>query len=478
MIIAPPADTKRPVVEPKSFPAPLGGINTAAPVTATPDGACLQLNNFTARTDGLHVREGSVVVQDSLGGPVVTLMPYPGHVVAGLSASGLAWSWAHLTNGAGVFLCAVNGVDGYRVYNGNGWLPISFDNLDPTLVSTIAHHQSRLWFGATNTLDVYYLPLDAYAGAVCKLPHNHLCKRGGAIAAIASLTQDGGRNSGDQLLVVTTNGEIVIWNGADPSKPETWSLAGVWTAPPPVGRRCLIGYGGAIAYLSTKGLLPLPAVLAREDEEKPLSAYTEPIWPTYDKAIQSGDWHMADSDTHDVLVLHGPTGQFVRSGTGAWSTWSVPNATSWLQHQGELYFGTSDGKICKMGGNSDNGVPIDAFLASRFETLGSPNIKHSVQVRPFYISGQNYVPRMSIETNWRDIVPFTASAINGTDLMWPDMSYGRMPMAWTRPLTARVGPWRSVQGSGVGVSLMMAVRSRGPFVLTGWDMQVEAGGSQ
>ena len=52
-------------VSSKTRPAPVMGLNSADPLTSMKDGYAIRAQNWVARTDGLHVRPGYVVLEDT-----------------------------------------------------------------------------------------------------------------------------------------------------------------------------------------------------------------------------------------------------------------------------------------------------------------------------------------------------------------------------------------------------------------------------
>ena len=495
--------------------APMKGMNTASPITETPNGYGLRLENVVARSDGIHTRQGFEYVATGLDGAVTTLMAYPSHVVAATTSAGAPWQWSLMSNPGGVYLMAVNGSDYLRAYNGTTWSTLTLDNLDTRTVASICTHQSRVFFGSSVDLTLYYLPTDAIMGAVSPMPLGHLCRKGGKIAAIASLTQDAGRNGTDQLLVITTEGEAVLWSGNDPDVSATWSIAGVWNVPKPIGRRCLVPHGGSLAYLCVRGLLSIPQTLSRDDPEKQNDAISEAIWPTFCDDIQTGAWEMVESAEHEVLIVNGPRGQYVKSGTGAWSTWQMPYATTWITHRGELYFGTSDGSICRYTGMLDGTRPISAFIVDRYDRLKSLGIKTASQVRLHYKAAKPYTPRVKMLTNYSDPLSFNLNPLSvygafdssgfnlawfdtftaddyqkqlapsesiahftdGTNYYWPNVTWSRQPSSWLRPVTSRQGLWRGLSAEGTAFALTIGLKTTVPIVYTGYDMQYEVGAS-
>ena len=479
MIIAPVASARKSRSRSIHVPAPMKGMNTASPMTETPDVYGLRFENLVGRSDGYHTRQGFEYVAVGLDGPVTTLMAYPSHVVAATSASGAPWQWTTISNPGGVFLLAVNGSDYLRMYNGTVWttLQTEYSNIDTRTVASICTHQSRVWLGSSTDLTLYYLPFDALMGPVSSIPLTPVCRKGGAIAAIASMTQDGGRGQSDQLLVITTNGEAVLFSGGDPDTSQTWSLVGVWDVPKPIGRRCLVKTGGTIAYLCTRGLIPIPQVLSKQSADTQQEAISEAIWPTFCADIATGSWEMEESAEHEVLIVHGPQGQYIKSGTGAWTTWQMPLATTWLNHRGELYFGTSDGSICRYAGTLDGAVPINASIIHRYDRYGTPGLKTTSALRLQYKAAKPYTPRVRFLRNFADL-PATdpvAHYTDGVNYYWEDVTWPRQPTQWVRPITMRQSPWRSISAEGMALALTIGMRTTVPIIYTGYDLQYELG---
>jgi hypothetical protein len=205
-------------------------------------------------------------------------------------------------------------------------------------------------------------------------------------------------------------------------------MTGVYAMPKPVGRRCLASYDGGLAYLSTMGLLQFPQAFSKADEEKRRGSLSDPIGPTLCADIVSGDWNLASSIEHEILIVSGPSRQYVLSSTGAWSVFTGLSATSWASAGGNLYFGTSTGKVCKLTGSTDNDVPISSFLVDRFEIYGKKRRKIAQQVRLQYTVPQPYRPRIQLLADYQTgPTSFPAYWTANTSWMWEDVAYTRLP---------------------------------------------------
>ncbi len=129
MQLTPPASRSKPAARAGSRAAPMKGLNVADPLTGTPDGHAVRLENWIVRRDGLHIRDGHTTVFRCGAGPVTSLMSMgrrlfaatPQHVyaegapVASLGAlEGGVWSSSVIMSGAGRFLVGSNGADGHH----------------------------------------------------------------------------------------------------------------------------------------------------------------------------------------------------------------------------------------------------------------------------------------------------------------------------------------------------------------------------
>lgn len=467
------------------------GLNTAQPIDRTEPGYGLVLENWVGRTDGLHVRAGHTVVQSGLGASVTALVTRGGSVLGAtadkLWSGGSAvqtvtsgdWHSAQLPNAGGLWTVAANGTSGgLLAWNGTDWIKPTIDGMDQSKIVGLVVAHNRLFLVERDTLTLWYLDSFAFGGTAKPVFLQQLCRNGGSVATVGVLTQDGGRNSNDTLIAITTEGEAVTWVGSDPANSVSWAQGGVFTLPKPVGRRCLVTHDGGLAYLSTLGLLKLPDAMQRSDQEKKVAGLSDDIWPTLTPLLGSGSWSLASSIDHELLIVSGPSGQFVRSSTGAWCTFAGLNATSWASAGGDLYFGTSDGKVCRYGGGTDNGSAISSYLVDRFDRYGTARRKKITRIRPQFTMAHPYRPRIQMVSNYRTPeATFPAHWTEDTSWQWEDLSWPRTPALWERSISSRIGRWRGVRGDGIALALAMGMKTKTAVIYTGHDVIMEAGGS-
>ncbi len=121
--------------------------------------------------------------------------------------------------------------------------------------------KERLYFVEKNSLSFWYLPVDSINGAVSEFPLGGIFKNGGYLQAMGTWTIDAGYGVDDLAVFVTSNGEVAVYKGSDPSDPTDWALIGIWNIGQTFARKCVFKYGGDILLLTQQGLVPLSAGL-------------------------------------------------------------------------------------------------------------------------------------------------------------------------------------------------------------------------
>jgi hypothetical protein len=98
--------------------------------------------------------------------------------------------------------------------------------------------KERLYFVQKNSLSFWYLPVDSINGAVTEFPLGGIFKKGGYLQAMGTWTIDAGYGVDDLAAFVTSNGEVAIYKGSDPSDPNDWALIGIWNIGQTFARKC------------------------------------------------------------------------------------------------------------------------------------------------------------------------------------------------------------------------------------------------
>lgn len=422
-------------------PAPVGGWNARDPLAAMAPEDAVILTNFFPQPGGVTLRNGSRTWATGLGNQVNTIMGYnpaagipklfaaaggsifdvtPTGPVGAPAVSGLTNSqWSHLNfaTPAGPFLLAVNGADGYYVYNGTSWQsvtssssPISITGVDPTTLKTVQAYASSVWFTQKDSLTAYYLPVESVGGAASAFPMGHIFRRGGSLVAMGIWTVDGGYGMQDYLCFATTEGEIAIYGGTNPAQASTWSLVGVYQVGTPMGNRCFMKYGGDLLYIGKDGLGPISRLLAssRVNTENQLTYKIQgAISQATSTYATNFGWQMLLHPLQNQLYLNVPVAigqqqQYVMNTiTGGWCNFTGWPANCWERWNDQIYYGGNGAVVQAYTTNlDDDGSQIQAEALQAFQTFGSPQLKHFNMVRPIFQGSGNFGTLLTVNVDF------------------------------------------------------------------------------
>lgn len=387
---------------PYSHPAPYGGWNARGNLANMQFTDAIQMDNVFPGVQDVQLRKGCIDWTTGFGANIQTLLAYNGKAVQKLFAatnSGIydataagavggavtaatngSWSYVNYANAGGNFLVLVNGVDTGKTFDGTTWAASTITGIATTSLNYVTAHQRRLWFIENNSMNIWYLASDAIGGAATQLPVGSLFKRGGYLVALGSWTVDSGAGSDDLFVIVTSNGEIAVYLGTDPSSSSTWALKGVYDAARPVGTRPLLDYGGDLLVLTRNGLIPISKMLQSTvlDRSSALSYKIDGAMLDA-AAAYSGNagWQIITHKTQNMLVVNVPVSQdtlsyqfIMNTITGSWCRFTNWNARCWATLGDDLYFagGTKVSKAWQ--GLTDAGSPITGTVVQAYSYLG------------------------------------------------------------------------------------------------------------
>jgi hypothetical protein len=276
----------------ESLAAPGGGWNARDVISNMEPAHAITLTNWFPATSSVNLRGGATTYATGMSGQVQTLMDYNGaatsklfaidagglkiwEVTAGGAAvattvSGLTNAWWEYTNistaGGNYFYC-VNGSDKPRLYDGTTWTAIdggstpAITGVTTTNLNNVLLFKNRLWFIEKNTLKAWYLPTSSIGGVAQSYDLSSIAREGGYLVSFDVLSLDAGYGLDDNLVFITSEGELIVYRGTDPASAATWILIGVWQMGAPVTKRCMLKWGGDVLVNTLDGLIPLSAVL-------------------------------------------------------------------------------------------------------------------------------------------------------------------------------------------------------------------------
>lgn len=493
----------------KSVPAPVGGVNARDALAAMPPTDAVIMDNWFCNPSYVSIRNGCNAWATGLPGFVETVMAYNGlptrklfavsngsiydatsngavgaAVVTGLGNSRL--QHAMFNAGGGNVLIFANGADTPRYYDGT-WhtTTISGSGLTASNLITVTVFKQRVWYIEQNTMNVWYSGATAFQGALTVLPLGAIFKMGGTLMQMATWTIDNVSGIDDYAAFITTEGEVAIYQGYDPSQLSTWSLVGIFRIGRPIGRRCYTRIGSDIFVITADGLSPLSKAMLTDRSQED-SNITYKILNEINNDVQSYNgnfgWQVIEYPLGNKLILNVPEQtnttmhQWVmNSVTKSWSRFKNWNANCWEIQQDSLYFGGNTVVYLADTGTSDAGVAINVDCKPAFSYFDVQSIKRFTMARPIFITNAQIQPSVLLNIDFQNISATPAFSFAGNS-PWNTSPWNTTPWSGTAPAFV-IKNWIGIQGLGYVGSGRVSLQTSG--ITCQWystDYMFEAGG--
>lgn len=479
-----------------SVPAPIGGWNTRDAIAAMPPTDATILDNFFPSSTSVDLRKGSATFATGFATRVQSLLSYASgtkkelfgadntgiyDITAG-GAIGAAKTvltngycqWINFSNAAGSFLLSVNGTDNLKLYDGTTWTTVtgvSSPAITGIVTSDIVHinaFKNRVWFVKKNSLNPWYLPATFISGAASEFAISGLFTRGGSLAAIGTWTIDGGAGVDDFIVFATTEGEIAVYQGTDPSSPTTFALVGVYFIGEPIGRRCFTKYGGDLLFMCKQGLFPLSAALQTASINR-TTGLSDKISPTFnDSAVTYGSnqgWETTIFPTGNMLLVNVPA--FVGTAsyqycmnliTQSWCRFTDWNSACFYVWNNRLFFGSETSVVEAWVTTADNGNFITGIGLTAYSYMDYPGTKHFQMMRPMIQTDSGYDLYMGVSVDFQDTTDYSviSNSVSGGSL-W-DVALWDVALWGAGSMVAK--QWNSVNvNDGTAVAAKIQVRT-------------------
>ena len=483
-----------------SIQTPVLGWNARDSQDNMKPGFAIQLDNFFPQTNYAQLRNGHIEFCDTgetgntyliewsgTGGQLLAAVNGKIFNVTTGTASTLAtggtnddWSYSSFSTGGGEYTLAANGFDAAWRYDGTTITPLTYTGPTNPL-SLVCVYSQRPFYAEKNTLKVWY----PSAGTFQQLPmtafdFGPFCIRGGTIAALGTWTRDNGYGGADDLfVVVTTEGEILVYNGFDPNSSSTWFLVGRFLAGRPVsGTQVLCRLGPDLLYLGEDGFQPLSAYLATGESQASRTAISKNIGNAVSQAVAEGSslagWGalLYPKGTQIIVNVPQSTTQFyqyvVNTITGAWCRYIGMNGVSWAMLDANSYFGGTNGKVYRFDyGYADNGADVVGEMRTAYEYVGGQGLqKRFTMCRPVMQTTYPLNFAMDVETDFQtesDLPTVSSNITGGSGVggpFWGAAVWGTDIWGGSSPVGAIQQNWITVRGLGYSASVHLKVATK------------------
>lgn len=505
---------RRAVSRPLVMPSPVKGWMPNLPLTNLPADAAALLDNWFCEADGVRPRGGSVPYVEGLGATVESLMSFVGAgsskllaaagsnlydvttsatattpVLTGLGSA--QWQSVNMATSGGPSLLGFNGVDLPFRYNGATFTapPYTPAALDPAFAASKIiqgePYATRLFLVLAGSTAVLYTAPDTFQGEVGRLEVGASFPRGGEVQALSAWTQDTGQGPDDMLVIVSSEGDIVVYSGTNPSDAASWDRVGTYQTARPIGRRCLMRLGGDLAILTVDGVKKMSRIVTQDsgvnEQKDPFYNVNPAIRDSVLKAGSRFGWGLFAHRDRSMLIVNAPrvstavSNQYVMNiGTQAWARWTGLNAACLISFGGELYFGAASGRIMKAEtGYGDNGRATFCPMVTGFTAAGSPGaVKQAKLIKAIITATVQVSPLVGVCTDYRIALPGSLPSAELQDVArWDSARFDLSRWASGR-FGAPHQDWAGAEGVGFAFAAAASL-SLGPETPTGAGIKLQ-----
>lgn len=300
--------------------------------------------------------------------------------------------------------------------DGSSWITAApgTNVFDGKNLTHVCKYRNRLFFIEASSMNAWYLPVNSVGGVLNVIPLSGAATKGGTLLFCTVWSVTAGDGLSDKIVFGTTEGELLIFEGSDPSNINSWKQDGRYQAAKPMGMNGHMNIGGDLLLITEDGIVPISACIAKSFEDLELAAITHQIrmmWRDEVAAKRSMPWTMINWEMYGgvFVTLPGGTGNdrlclINNTSTTAWARYTGWDATCFVRLFDNMYFGTQSGVLMQADvGGYDDGQPYTATMVGGWEVFQSPG--QTITWRQSRCSfsataGQPFKPQLSACTDY------------------------------------------------------------------------------
>jgi hypothetical protein len=477
----------------KVIPSPVEGWDAISPLAEMDPKRAPILQNWVPRPGYVELRGGYIPFGGVSNAPVETLMVYrppngsqklfaaSGGNIFDVSGGGLGtpvfggqsgarWQWTNFESGGDVAVIqAANGVDPVIQYNGTSWSNPAITGLPAGTIASVFATKQRLWYVIENSTQVSFLATGAITGPIDGTQDfATLWNKGGFLVALGDWTIDGGDGPQSYVAFFSSQGQVSLYQGTDPTNPNAWALVGTFDLSIPIGLRCVLRTGSDLAVITQSGVIPISQALPFDPSSDRSVAITARIQNAMAQAaaLYQGNfgWELSTFPAQQLLILNIPisenelqTQYVMNTLTGAWCSFTGWNANTFAVFNNNLYFGDNAGAVNQAyAGGTDVLQGIQADMQCAYNWFDEPGkTKRITMIQPLLTLSGDLTPTLAVD---EDFVTSTAVAPITTGLtgnvLWDQAIWDQS--IWPA-LTASFNQFLSVEAIGHALAIRMRV---------------------
>lgn len=420
-----------------NLPAPTGGWNARDNLAAMPPLDAITMDNFFPEVDGVTLRKGDVLFASGLSGEVEFLFEYESFssndllaasdgnfynittgstVLKGSGFTNAQWQAVNY-NVRGFF---VNGADAPQDWDGSTLSATAWTGSGLTITNLINVNaiRDRLWFVEKDSANAWHGGIGSITGTLTKFFIGEIA-RSGFLMQMGSWSRDAGDGQDDFTVFIMSTGECLVFQG---DVTTTFTLVGRYMAPEPIGRRCIVDWGGELVIITRSGYLSLTGIM--NGKIKPDDAISEKIRNEIAISVEQGGsldgWSAIFSPDGRKIIFNVPVvvnsvyhQHVLNTITGAWGRYKDRNTRSIGTLNNEMFGGFST-KVFRLDDgfldNSAGFTVVKGQCKQASNSLVNPNmaldgrVKQVTLVRPFIKGGGTIEMNMVVLPNFSSLI--------------------------------------------------------------------------
>jgi len=493
------------------MPPPLLGLNTVAPQNQLRPDEAYELTNLIPDTGALRLREGSALSADA-GSTIRRLFiwsdgesqvpiwlkdksgGYSIETVDG-SANGDSYNFGFgdvdltyiNTNVRSTMmnniLVLVGGRQAPKLFTGTVFEPVSLSNgiTGPTFAQQatfagVKTFKSRLYYWG-NDLGFWYGAVNAIGGTLTWFPLNTVSQRGGRVVSINNWTLDGGIGPDDYFVITMNTGEVLVYQGSNPSDPNDWAIVGRYRISAPLSTDAFLELDGKIHVLTESDWEVLPDKFIRQTKQ---SGVANSLKQNIVNHRALGGYRLDYDPVRQRILATIPTGdgtydQLVKTRLG-YCRFTGMDANAFLSYGGETYFSSGQylynigGAYGDFGGVSLTDITFSAKTG--YSYLGSNNEKRVAMFRPNVRSAGTITVTVALAFDGSNVYPNPQTlTMTAAGTPWGS-PWGS---EWDASSQQR-GEWFVGQGTGQTVSMSLSGSAKAGMEWMSTDFELIPGG--
>jgi len=302
---------------------------------------------------------------------------------------------------------------------------------------------------------VYFLPILSIGGAAVALDLSSQTTLGGYIVTMATWTVETTSGMTQMACFITSEGEVLVYQGNDPTYASSWYQVGTFRIGHPIGYRCTRKYGSDVAVICADGLVPLSKAMMTDRSQKGI-AISDKIQNLVNNDVASyganQGWDVTLFPLGNKLILNVPNSsttayQYVMNTLNqSWCIFTGWNAHCFEVMLDQLFYGGYGTVYQADVGYSDNNNQINCVAIQAPNYFGSHQQKQFMLARPIINATGIAAPSFQINTDYNFTTPTNTSGyVSNGFSQWNTSPWDSTPWSVTAQIYKN---WVGVNGVG------------------------------